>query len=161
MILSQEKLLDLLEAYPPEKQNTLAVFQDIQKQCGYLPKDHIVEAAKYLDVPLSQAYAMATFYRTFSLRPRGKHVIKVCDGTACHFKDSRKVLRVLERLLGVGLGETDEAGLFTVEGVACLGACALAPVMMIGEEYYGKLTDETIVEIISEYRQREAEEASP
>jgi len=160
MILSQERLLGLLEAYPPEKQNTLAVFQDIQQQCGYLPKDHIIEAANYLNVPLSQAYAMATFYRAFSLQPRGKHVIKVCDGTACHYKDSRSVLETLGRLLGIGLDETDEAGLFTVEGVACLGACTLAPVMMIGEEYYGKLTEEAIIEIISEYRQREAEEAS-
>ncbi|MCL1846419.1 MAG: NADH-quinone oxidoreductase subunit NuoE [Coriobacteriia bacterium] len=158
MILAQEKLTELLQAYPPERQHTLAVFQDIQKECGYLPKEHIVAAADYLKVPLSQAYAMATFYHTFSLTPRGKHVIKVCDGTACHIKDSKGVLQSLERLLGVGLGGTDADGLFTIETVACLGCCALAPAMQIGEEYYGNLTDEIIAEVIADYRRREAGE---
>ena len=160
MILSQTRLSELLQAYPPEKQHVLAVFQDIQKECGYLPKEHIREAARYLNTPLSQAYAMATFYRSFSLQPRGKYIIKVCDGTACHIKDSKGVLETLQRLLGIGAGGTDADGLFTIEVVACLGACALAPAMQIDEEYFGKLDDEKITEVISAFRKKEAEEVA-
>ena len=155
MILSHEKLSRLLEAHPREKQYTLAVFQDIQKECGYLPKEHIVEAAEYLDIPLSQAYAMATFYHSLRLQPRGKYLIRVCDGTACHIRDSKSVLDSLKRLLGVAPGGTDADGLFTVEIVNCLGACALAPVMLIGDEYFGSLTDEKISGIISGIRENE------
>ena len=160
MILTHERLAGLLEAYPPQRQHTLAVFQDIQKQCGYLPKEHIVAAADYLKVPLAQAYAMATFYHSLSLKPRGKYVIKVCDGTACHIKDSQGVIESLERLLGVGLGGTDADGLFTLETVACLGCCALAPAMQIGEEYFGKLDDEKIAQVIEVFRRAEAGEVS-
>ena len=156
MILPQEKLLELFRLYPRERQYALAVFQDIQKQCGYLPKEHIIDAAEYLKIPLSQAYATATFYHALSLKPRGKYVIKVCDGTACHIKDSMSVLGTLKGLLGVNLGETDKDGLFTVETVSCLGACALAPVMMIGEEYFGMLTAEKITGIITGLQKKEA-----
>ena len=160
MILSDERLRELLTRYPPETQHALAVFQDIQKECGYLPKEHIIDAAQYLSMPLAKAYAIATFYRSFSLEPRGKYVIKVCDGTACHIKDSRGVLECLKRLLGVELGGTDSDGLFTVEEVACLGCCALAPAMQVGDEYFGKLDDEKIVEIISAFRAGEGSERS-
>ena len=158
MILSPERLTGLLEAYPPERQHTLAVFQDIQKECGYLPKEHIIQASKYLHIPLSQAYAMATFYHAFSLTPRGKYIIKVCDGTACHIKDSHTVIQALERELGVKLGGTDADGLFTIETVACLGCCALAPAMQIGEEYFGNLTDDKVVEVIGAFRKNQAQE---
>jgi len=158
MILSSERLTGLLTFYPPEKQHALAVFQDIQKLCGYLPKEHIVEASRYLGLPLAQAYAMATFYHAFSLKPRGKYVIKVCDGTACHLRGSKLVLETLRQLLSVDLGGTDPEGLFTVEGVACLGACALAPVMQIGDEYFGHLDEEKVAEIIADFRQRDAAE---
>ena len=155
MILSDERLRGLLIGYPPERQHALAVFQDLQRECGYLPKEHIVEAARYLGMPLSQAYAMATFYRSFSLTPRGKYVIKVCDGTACHIKDSKGVLACLERELGVSLGGTDADGLFTIEEVACLGCCALAPAIQVGEEYFGKLDDAKIAEVIAQFRAQE------
>ena len=155
MILPQEKLLELFRLYPRERRYALAVFQDIQKQCGYLPRKHIIDAAEYLKIPLSHAYAAATFYRAFSLEPRGKYVIKVCDGTACHIKDSKSVLETVKGLLGVDLGGTDKDGLFTVETVSCLGACALAPVMLIGDEYFGMLTQEKIADIITGFRNRE------
>jgi len=154
MILAPERLQELLWAYPPERRYALAAFQDIQKDCGYLPREHLVEAAEYLHMPLSQAYAMATFYHAFSLEPRGRYVIKVCDGTACHIKGSATVLSTIKQLLGVDLGGTDKDGLFTVEGVACLGACALAPAMQIEEEYFGKLDAEKIAAVISTYQAR-------
>ncbi|MDR1701240.1 MAG: NAD(P)H-dependent oxidoreductase subunit E [Sporomusaceae bacterium] len=153
MILSREKLAELLESHPREKRYALAVFQDIQKECGYLPKEHIIDAAAYLNISLAQAYALVTFYRAFSLEPRGKHVIKVCDGTACHIRGSLKVLDCLQDLIGIEPGGTDAEGLFTVEVVNCLGACALSPVMQIGDEYFGSLTDETVTEIITGIRE--------
>ena len=158
MILTNEKLLELLQYYPQERRYALAVFQDIQKQCGYLPREHIEEAAKYLDIPLSQAYSMITFYHAFSIEPRGKYVIRVCDGTACHIKGSLAVLDTLKSLTGIGPGGTDADGLFTIETVACLGTCALAPVMQIGHEYFGELTDEKISEIIQRFRNDESGE---
>jgi NADH-quinone oxidoreductase subunit E len=159
MILSREKLFRLLEAYPRERQHALAVFQDIQKACGYLPKEHIEDAAAYLSMPLSQAYAMVTFYRAFSLEPRGKHIIKVCDGTACHIRGSKTVLARLTELLGIEPGGTDADGLFTVEVVNCVGACAMSPVMLIGQEYFGSLTDDAVSSILSEIRSNELGEA--
>jgi len=158
MILTQEKLQELFEQYPRDRRHALAVFQDIQKCCGYLPKEHLLEAAEYLNMPLSQVYAMATFYHSLSLKPRGKYVIRVCDGTACHIRGSLSVLASLKNLLGLEPGCTDEEGLFTVETVACLGTCALAPAMQIGEEYFGKLDEEKISEIITELLKKEGRE---
>ena len=156
MILPREKLLDLFQHYPKERRHALAVFQDIQNRCGYLPREHIEEAAEYLNIPLSQAYAMVTFFHVFSLEPRGKYIIRVCDGTACHIRGSEDALDSLKRLLGVEPGGTDADGLFTLETVACLGACALAPVMQIGDEYFGKLDDNVISEVITRFREKEA-----
>jgi len=155
MILTREKLLELFQKYPQDRRHALAVFQDIQRECGYLPREHIEEAANYLNIPLSQAYAMVTFYHAFSLEPRGKHIIKVCDGTACHIRGSLSVLDSLKKLLGIEPGGTDKEGLFSIKTVACLGTCALAPVMQIGEEYYGRLDEEKISEVITEYRKNE------
>jgi NADH-quinone oxidoreductase subunit E len=118
-----------------------------------------VDAAEYLHIPLSKAYAVATFYRSLSLDPRGKHVIKVCDGTACHIRNSEAVFICLERLLGVKAGDTDEDGLFTVESVGCIGTCALAPVMQIGDAYFGALTDEKVTDVIAKIRKDEDEGA--
>ncbi|MDR2736827.1 MAG: NAD(P)H-dependent oxidoreductase subunit E [Gracilibacteraceae bacterium] len=155
MILKEDKLSKLLQKYPQERRHTLAVFQDIQHECGYLPKEHIIEAARYLKTPLAQAYAMVTFYRSFSLLPRGKYVIRVCDGTACHIKNVQGRLDCLKRVLGLDPGETDKDGLFTVETVSCLGACAISPVMQINEEYYGNLTEEKIYEILADLYRKE------
>ena len=146
MILSEDKLSELLQAYPQERRHVLAVFQDIQQACGYLPKEHLIEAARHLKMPLSQAYAIATFYRSFSLKPRAKHVIKVCDGMACHIQNGRNVLNTLKRIAG------DTDGLITVEAVGCPGACAAAPVIQIGEECHGNVTPEKIHDIVVEIK---------
>ncbi|MCL2068040.1 MAG: NADH-quinone oxidoreductase subunit NuoE [Treponema sp.] len=155
MILPRERLLELFRQYPRDRRFALAVFQDVQRQCGYLPKEHIEEAAEYLNIPLSQVYSMVTFYHSLSLEPRGKHLIRVCDGTTCHIRGSMSVLDYLKQLLGIEPGDTDADGLFTIETVACLGTCALAPVMQIGEEYFGKLDENKISEIIAQYRKNE------
>jgi NADH-quinone oxidoreductase subunit E len=159
MILAREKLLKLFQQYPRDRRHALAVFQDIQKECGYLPREHIEEAAGYLNIPLSQAYAMVTFYHAFSLEPRGKYVIKVCDGTACHIGGSKTVLDSLKHLLCTEPGGTDADGLFTIETVACLGACALAPVMQIGNEYFGELDNEKVSGTITRIQKNETDGA--
>ena len=152
MILAPERLRALLGAYPPERQHALAVFQDIQKDCGYLPQQHIVEAAQYLQMPLSQAYAMATFYHAFSLTPRGKHIIKVCDGTACHMCGSSSLLVSIKQVLGIGPDELTADGLFSLECVNCVGSCALAPVMLIDGNYYAKVNTEKLITILEGYQ---------
>lgn len=141
---SDENLLAFLKPYPQKRQYALAVFQDIQARWGYIPRSSLPLASVYLKVPLAELYAMITFYRSFSLAPRGRHVIKVCDGTACHIRGSLRAVDALERLRGLKPGQTTEDGLFSLEVVNCLGACALAPAMIIDEEYFGKLTEEKI-----------------
>jgi len=158
MILSQERFSKLLQKYPREKRHTLEIFQDIQQECGYLPKKHLIEVALYLKIPLAQAYAMATFYRSFSLVPRGKYVIRVCDGTACHIQNVQNSLDCLKRILNMDVGEIDKDGLFTLETVSCLGACAISPVMQINEAYFGHLTKEKIYEILAMFYRKEGME---
>jgi len=126
----------------------IQVLQDTQKTYGYLSKDHLKTISTKLGVPYSYTYALATFYKSFSLRERGKYVIKVCDGTACHLKLSEDIVDELKTYLGIGLGEMTKDKLFTLEQVNCLGACAMAPVMSINEKLYGKLTRKKVREII-------------
>jgi NADH-quinone oxidoreductase subunit E len=111
----------------------------------------MVEIADYVNVPFSRVYSMATFYKAFSLVPKGRYTIKVCDGTACHIKGSNVLLKQLHNVLGITAGETTDDGLFSIETVNCLGACALAPVMVINEKVYPKVTSSTIIDIIKSY----------
>ena len=109
--------------------------------------------ADYLDCPLSSLYAMATFYKALSLKPKGRHIIKLCDGTACHIRGSVNLVSGVERLLGIQAGETSADGQFSLELVNCLGSCALAPVMVVDDTYYGKVTMERLPEILAQYRE--------
>ncbi len=142
----------ILERYPKDRKYALGIFQDIQQEMGYISEESLVKVSEYLEVPISQLYAMVTFYRAFSLVPRGKHIISVCDGTACHIRGSVRVMEAVERLLGLKLGETTADGLFSLEEVNCVGACAIAPVMVIDNTYYGNLTEEVIEGILNEIR---------
>ncbi|MDF3003208.1 MAG: hndA 5, partial [Bacillota bacterium] len=134
---------------------SLAVMQDIQRAFNYIPKEAMMELSEYLNIPFSQLYSMATFYKALSLNPKGKNVIKVCDGTACHIRSSMVILSELQKLLGIEAGEITGEGLFSVETVNCLGACALAPVMVINGEYHGKLTPQDLSDIIGRYREND------
>lgn len=109
--------------------------------------------ANYLGCPMSSLYAMATFYKALSLKPKGRHIIKLCDGTACHIRGSANLLSGIERLLGIQAGETSADGQFSLELVNCLGSCALAPVMVVDDTYYGKVTMERLPEILAQYRE--------
>lgn len=128
------------------------MMQDMQRRFNYIPREGMEALAEYLGCPLSSLYSMATFYRALSLKPKGRHIIKLCDGTACHIRGSVNLIGGVERELGIGAGETSEDGEFSLELVNCLGSCALAPVMVVDDKYYGKVTPDKVPEILDEYR---------
>ncbi len=129
----------------------MPVMQKAQEIFGYLPEDVQRYIAKALDIPASDVYGVATFYAQFNLEPKGKYIISVCMGTACYVKGSQQVLDKLEEVLGVPAGHTTPDGLFTLNATRCLGACGLAPVIMINEDVYGRLTPDQVPDIISMY----------
>jgi len=145
------KANNILEKYPKEKRYTLAILQDIQREFNYIPKETLDMVSEYLDTPVSKLYGMATFYKALSLTPKGEHIVTVCDGTACHVRGSYSVLEEVEKILGIMPGETTKDGSFSLQIVNCLGSCAIAPVMVVDEKFYGKLTPNMIKEIISVY----------
>ena len=148
-----DQILEILHRYPPEKRHSLAILQDLQHHFNYIPREGMEALAEYLGCPLSSLYSMATFYRALSLKPKGRHIIKLCDGTACHIRGAVNLAGGITRLLGIGAGETTEDGLFSLELVNCLGSCALAPVMVIDDTYYGKVTLEKLPGILAQYQE--------
>jgi NADH-quinone oxidoreductase subunit E len=150
--VSIEEITKVVESYPKDRRHSLAILQDIQHTCGFIPREGFDVLARYLNVKTAALYAMATFYRALSLEPKGKHVIKVCDGTACHIRGAPVVLDALERLFKIKAGETSGDGLFSVETVNCLGACAIAPVMVVDEQYYAKVKPDEVEGILNTYR---------
>ena len=141
----------VLQKYPQEQRYTLAILQDIQHEYNYIPREAMIIVAKYLDTPLSKLYSMATFYKALSLTPKGDNIIKVCDGTACHIRSSMIIIDEIEKSLHIKPGETTKDGRFSLETVNCLGSCALAPVIVVNETYYGKVTAARVREILGEY----------
>ena len=153
MQIPMEDIQAILQAYPPEQRFSLAMLQDMQHKFNYIPREGMEALAVYLGCPLSSLYAMATFYKALSLKPKGRHIIKLCDGTACHIRGSTTLLDGVRRLLGIDAGETSEDGLFSLELVNCLGSCALAPVMVVDGTYYGRVTLEKLPKILDQYRE--------
>lgn len=142
----------IINKYPKEHRYTLPMLQDIQREYGFVPREAMVLISEYLDLPISNVYSMATFYKALSLKPKGKYTIKICDGTACHIRGSQTIKEELEKILNISSAETTEDGLFSIETVNCIGACALAPVMLINGKYYGSLTKKKTEAIIDKLR---------
>lgn len=142
----------IIEGYPKEPRYLLAALQDIQENHTYLSVESMKMVAEYLGVPESRVFSVATFYKALSLVPQGKKVIKVCNGTACHLRGAPKLVEALEKELGIKNGETTDDGLFTIQTVNCVGACAMAPVVMVNDRVYGKVTISQVSEIIEEER---------
>jgi len=144
----------LLEKYPPEEGQgaLMGLLQDIQEELGYLPVEALEAVSKHLRIPLSHIYGVISFYAQFSLSPRGKNIIKMCMGTACHIRGGQMVLDEIRSYLGLNGRDTTEDKLFSLEVVRCLGTCFLAPVMMIGNKYYGKLTAAKVRKILKSYQ---------
>jgi len=142
----------LIEQWKDKKGNMIPLLQRTQEIYGYLPRIALCKIAEETGLRLNEIYGVATFYAQFRLNPVGKHIIKVCNGTACHVQDSETITASIQDALKIEDGETTEDGLFTLESVACLGCCSLAPVMMIDDTTYGKLTGKQAVKIIKDIK---------
>ena len=151
----KKQLDDILKAHDYNKTSVVAIMQDIQKIYHYLPQKVLTYIAGELGLSEAKVYGVATFYENFSLEPKGKYVIKICDGTACHVRKSMPVLEALWKELGLSKKKhTTDDMMFTVETVSCLGACGLAPTMMVNEDVHPSMTPEKALAVIEELRGR-------
>lgn len=148
-------LESVLETYGGVSSNLITILQKAQEIYGYLPKDVMYYIAENVGITPAEVMGVATFYSQFRLTPIGKYLIMSCQGTACHVNGSERVSAAISEYLGIGNGETTEDGLFTLEEVACLGCCSLAPVIMINGEAYGNLTPDSAVEVIKNIQKEE------
>jgi NADH-quinone oxidoreductase subunit E len=150
-------LLPLIDKFKGKKGSLIPLLQGAQNIYGYIPVDVFKKISDETGLSLSDLYGVATFYAQFRLVPAGKHIIKVCHGTACHVQNADSITDAIQEALGVKDGETTSDKLFTLESVACLGCCSLAPVMMIREETHGKLTKASAVKVIKDIKIKETE----
>ncbi len=151
---NQHELIDeILNKYQSNKAYLIAVLQEIQNEYNFLPEDILEYVAKKMEINLSKIFSVATFYENFSLIPKGKYIIKICDGTACHVRKSIPILNAMRKELGLSeTKHTTDDMLFTVETVSCLGACGLAPVITVNDKVHAKMTPESAIEIIKTLR---------
>jgi NADH:ubiquinone oxidoreductase subunit E len=147
-----EKVDSLIDSYADKKEQIISLLQDIQAEFNYLPQDVLVKISQKLDIPLSQVFSVATFFRAFSLKPRGRHLITVCLGTACHVKGGQRLVDKVEREYGIKPGETTEDMRFTLEAVNCLGCCALGPVVVVDGKYESKVTPDKLDRVLKKYK---------
>ncbi|MFP4001288.1 MAG: NADH-quinone oxidoreductase subunit NuoE [Thermoplasmata archaeon] len=152
VIAPERDIEDILDKYPKEPSSLIPILQKTQEQYGYLPRDVIERIGKFLEMPVSKIYGVATFYAQFRFEPQGEHVVRVCHGTACHVKGAEGITDTVEDELDIDTGETTEDGMFTLERVACLGCCSLAPVIMVDDTAHGNLTREKAKEVLEKYR---------
>lgn len=142
---------EILHEHGGRKSALVSILQGINSTYNYLPENILRYVSRQLDVPLSLMYGISTFYGAFSLKPRGRHIITVCMGTACHVKGAGRVMRAMEKHLGVKRGETTKDRRFTLEAVRCLGCCGLAPVIMVGDDVHGHMNESSVAGILSSY----------
>jgi NADH:ubiquinone oxidoreductase subunit E len=152
-----DRVRSILNKHEHEKWGLIPVLQEIQEAFGYIPPETILPVAEALHVFPSQVQGVVTFYAGFSLEPKGKNVVKVCRGTACHVRGGRSILRFVKRELSLDEGETSRDYQFSLETVACLGACFLAPTMMVNKTYYGRLSPPKVSTILNQYGKDEKE----
>ena len=147
----EEKINQILNKYQRDKGMLVSILQDVQAEYRYLPREALAEVSSGLEVPLSQVYSVATFFKAFSLKPRGRHLINVCLGTACHVRGAVRILEKIERELGINSGETTKDLKFTLETVNCVGACALGPIVIVDEEYHGGMSTDKVDSVLEKY----------
>jgi NADH-quinone oxidoreductase subunit E len=145
------RLQEKIEAYKAEKGALIPVLQEAQEIYGYLPETVMKKIATDLKIPVAEVFGVATFYSQFRLTPTGQNIIRVCMGTACHVRGALKVLKTLERTLGIKAGETTGDSKFTLETVSCIGACGLAPVISVNNKVFGNMTPQMVTEILEKY----------
>ncbi|MDZ7833823.1 MAG: NADH-quinone oxidoreductase subunit NuoE [Desulfobacterales bacterium] len=154
------ELSAIIDKYRGRKWGLIPLLQEVQEVCGYIPPAAIEPIAMAMNMFPTQVQGVITFYAGFSLQPKGRYVLRVCRGTACHVKGSRSILRMTKKELSLEEGETSPDYQFTLETVACLGACFLAPTMMVNKNYYGKLTPPKVNSILDQYRKPKPAESS-
>jgi NADH-quinone oxidoreductase subunit E len=148
-----ERRLDpIIEHYRYKKGVTIPLLADIQKELGYVAEEAVAYISEKTGIPAAEMFGVATFYAMFRFRPQGKYVIKLCRGTACHVQGSARIAEQLERTLGIKDGDTTDDKLFSIQYVACLGCCSLAPVMMVNNEVHGRLTPEKAAVVLNTYK---------
>ena len=143
---------NLVNKHPPSREHLIPILQEVQDRFGYLSTEHICEIADYLELPESKVYGVATFYNQFKLTPPGKYRVQICRGTACHVKGSFNLLETLRRELGVDPGMTTKDGLFSLETVACIGACSIAPVLTVNGTFHGRLDMKKVENLVKSLR---------
>lgn len=139
------------EEFGRDKENLIMMLQAIQRRYNYLPRPALAYLSEKIGVPLSRVYGIATFYATFSLEPRGRNLITVCLGTACHVRGAKRVQEQIEQHLQIGNGQTTQDGAFTLESVRCIGCCSLGPVVKINEDVHGRLSPDQVVKTLGSY----------
>ena len=159
VVLDMGPLDEILSSIPEISQGDLIpILQQIQAGYGYLPRQVVCEMSRRTKIAISRIYGVATFYEQFHLKPRGRHIVRCCRGTACHVKGGEEVINTIERILGIKDGETTDDFAFTFETVACLGACALAPLMVVDDVYYGSMDSGKARKVFDAFRASHMEE---
>jgi NADH:ubiquinone oxidoreductase subunit E len=150
--MMDQRLSEIFGKYESDPGSIIAILQDIQEKFSYLPPDVLKTVSAELAVPLSRILSLATFYRAFSLIPKGKHPVHVCLGTACHVRGAQRVLEKFERELGIKTGETTSDREFSLDAVRCVGCCGLAPVVAVGEDVHGKISQTKVAGLLKKYK---------
>lgn len=149
--ISLDKVDEIVDSYDADRECLIQILQDMTSEYNYLPGECLRRVSKRLHVPLSEVFEVATFYKAFSLEPRGKHLIHVCLGTACHVRGVPQILDRIERMLNIKAGQTSDDLMFTLETVNCVGACALGPVIVIDGQYHGQMTQTKVTRLLEKY----------
>lgn len=158
--ISMERVTEIIDSYDCQVSNMIAILQDVQAEYKYLSPEVLELIAEKLNIGVAKVYSVATFYENFSLEAKGKYIIKVCDGTACHVRKSQPIFDAIRSHLQLeGKQKTSADGLFTLETVACLGACGLAPVVTVNDEVHAKMTPEKMVDLLEQLRKEAGEDA--
>ena len=145
------KVEDLIDSYIDRKEQLISLLQDVQAEFNYIPQDIIVRISQKLDIPLSQVFSVATFFQAFSLKPRGRHTVTICLGTACHVKGGQRLVDKMKRDFHIEPGETTDDERFTLETANCLGCCALGPVVVVDGKYESQVNQEKLDKILKKY----------
>ena len=149
------KVERILRRHGNQKSSLISILQDIQTEYNYLPKEALERVAEGVDLPLSRVYSTGTFFKAFSLKPRGRHLITVCMGTACHVRGAPRIVEETGRILGIKPGDTTPDRNFTLETVNCLGCCAIGPIMVIDGKYFGGVTTAKVASILKNYEKKQ------
>jgi NADH-quinone oxidoreductase subunit E len=152
--MDSQAINQILQKHNYEHSSIIAILQDLQEKENYLPEEDLEYLSERLPMPLTRIYRVATFYNAFSLTPRGKYLVNVCLGTACHVRGAARVLDRIKMYLGIDVGEMTKDKVFSLETVNCLGACALGPIVVIGDEYHGQMTPAKVESTIKKYRKK-------